>query len=36
MNIHEPSDQKLLYFRKLLIEWIKDLPWWRRLFNRFQ
>lgn len=35
MNIHDPADQKLLHFRKLLIGWIKELPWWRRLLNKF-
>lgn len=35
MDIHDPDDQLLLHFRKLLIEWIKELPWWKRLFKRF-
>lgn len=35
MDIHDPDDQRLLHFRKLLIEWIKELPWWKRLFKRF-
>lgn len=31
----DTDDQRLLHFRKLLIAWIKELPWWKRLLNKF-